>query len=504
MKNKERASSCDLGYEYTLALCQAIEAFTKETELSDPDAFMYKGVNLKYAVERSLYIDLVISKKLYGLFEACFQGKDFPKKIIFDSETEKEIADILFRAKIARSNLLINRRLKIKLSKILKLLGFFFSFLSIKNHAFHLPGKKSALVVFYVIHKKFVMYLKPITDNLPIGFSYLSVLNPGIKATLKKNKIPFIDLAFAPEPSILHKNYSTLGKFSQILFYYDQFYASLSLLEPRSVVLAEGNALQDELINQACKKLSIPVICLQQGWSPVIHNGFRNMSFTEMLVWGQGFAELLQPFNPNQKFIAVGNHIISERANQEIALKKSICFFLQSTSNLISQESWDKFFALILWAAQEFRNLTILVREHPNTGLNRERRGQLLTYPNIRIMRPDSYSINDCLELCRVSVSIYSTTILESIALRVVPIIANFTSMPNFVPDIAGRGAGVEVKSTEAAKKTIQKALNDDEFLKSFLPAMQQFREDFFYGDNVKAVSRIIGEITSLSEQNRC
>ena len=57
----------------------------------------------------------------------------------------------------------------------------------------------------------------------------------------------------------------------------------------------------------------ISCLCIQQGWSPIVHNGFRNMSFSAMLTWGEGFAELLRPHNPAQRFVVTGSPVFDRR-----------------------------------------------------------------------------------------------------------------------------------------------------------------------------------------------
>jgi hypothetical protein len=249
-------------------------------------------------------------------------------------------------------------------------------------------------------------------------------------------------------------------------------------------------------------QLSIPVICIQQGWSPIIHNGFRNMSYTKMLVWGEGFKELLQPYNPHQKFVVTGSHIIDSLApitRGSQYSRKAVCFFLQGSSRLISNEHFDEFLQLVRWVANEFTELPILVREHPSCPLPIEEQAELVRFPNIRLMPPYDYSVADVLNASRLSVSIYSSTILESIAGGVLPLIFNMTSLPSYFPDVQAVGAGIEVKSMESAKQVICHVVRDESFVRHFEPAMEQFQKAYFFRDNRKTVNRIIEEITSLS-----
>src|SRR5207245_2731811 len=90
-------------------------------------------------------------------------------------------------------------------------------------------------------------------------------------------------------PPTVERVTDALANFGDVIESYDRFHDAVFHLRPACLVVVEGNAPQDETINQACAQLGIPTVCVQQGWSPVLHNGFRNMSYTRMTVWGQGF-----------------------------------------------------------------------------------------------------------------------------------------------------------------------------------------------------------------------
>ena len=53
----------DYGYQYTIDICDAINLYTHKVCKEDSKGFIYRGSDLKYAVERSLYIQCINSKK---------------------------------------------------------------------------------------------------------------------------------------------------------------------------------------------------------------------------------------------------------------------------------------------------------------------------------------------------------------------------------------------------------------------------------------------------------
>ena len=61
MQKKEK----EIGYQYTLDICEAISLYTYKICKFDNKAFIYRGSNLRFAVERCLYIQCINSKKLF-------------------------------------------------------------------------------------------------------------------------------------------------------------------------------------------------------------------------------------------------------------------------------------------------------------------------------------------------------------------------------------------------------------------------------------------------------
>ena len=486
-------------FEYRCALCQAIESWTDNAEANNPAAFKYRGANLKYAVECHLYYLFVNSEFLYSFFTQCMHEK-LPETIVFSTKLERDLALFLCKKNLPPSRLKVHSLAS--LHRLRSWTEHWASYLLRQLHPSHELDTKESNIFIHVIHEKFVRYLQPITDCLPVPFNYLVYPSrKSLKPFLSQQGIPFIDYAGLGDLSTIHNPGKVLANFLPIIRYYDRLYASLSQLRPKCMLLVEGNSPQDEIINQVCLQLSIPVVCLQQGWSPIIHNGFRNMSYSKMLVWGKGFAELLQPYNPKQKFIVTGSHVISSELQvsqlSQAVDRKAISFFLQGPGDrLVTKKGWEELIELIEWVASEFKEVPILVREHPNAPLPRQKCIEILKYSNVRLVPPSDYSLVEVFSISRLSIAIFSTTILESIAAGVLPMVFNVTSMPALYPDIHAAGAGIEVKSLEEAKKTIHRLLTEADVYQQFEPNIKQFQAKYFYQGKNK--ERIIEEITSL------
>jgi hypothetical protein len=283
---------------------------------------------------------------------------------------------------------------------------------------------------------------------------------------------------------------------------FNAIYAALKDLRPDCVVVPEGNAPVNELVNRVAKSLSIPTLCIQQGWSPVVHPGFRNMTFSGMCVWGDGFADLLAAGNPNQRFIATGNHIIACRRQRDDRDRNAVAFFLQK-GRLISDSAWNHMLGLIVWTAREFPDTEVRVREHPSAPLTESERATFDGLPNARLVPPEQETLNNALVGCRVAVAMYSTTILEAAATGAVPLILNVNGFEHYNPNIAAEGGAVEVQDFAAARTALSRLMLDEEYWSSFDAALDRVRQRFFARDRDEALAAIVAEIEALRRQGK-
>jgi len=486
----------DCRFQYFEVLCSAIESFLDQVEERQPHAFNYRRANLRYAIERSLYFTFTESEQLYHFFWQA-QTNELPHIMVVDNHLCQEFATHLLRSVLGQ------RQIRVKQNQLLQQWrdwrGDYWR--SLFQPASAACSNFGADTLIYVTHPRFVRYLSSITKQLSESYVYLVVSNPELKDFLKQQALPFISRDInLTQNSFSHQ--STLHHFRGLACFYDLVHEEILRLRPKRLLVVEGNAPEDEVVNQVCKQLSIPVVCLQQGWSPIIHNGFRNMSFTKMLVWGQGFATLLEPYNLQQSFVPVGNHILKQQAVEtELFSKKdkAISFFLQAPNKLITQASWNQFIDLILWSAKTFDQTPIIVREHPRYKISDEFSYKIRGYKNVRFMPPDQATLDEVLGQSLISVSIYSSTILESIAVGVLPVIVNITSMPKFLPDVCAARAGVEVQSIAAAKCALSDLIEQPAALASHKLSIEVFKREYFSAVQNEAIENIVSEILSCA-----
>ena len=505
----------NLRFEYIQKLTQAIEAFTSSLENIDPNTFQYRGANLKYAVERNLYFFAIANEQLYRFFCQWVQAK-LPDVIELSTELERDLAFYLSgeclepsRLRVGQLPLSRNSRFlyltKHKLRRVKRQLETFWV---LQNRIFK---EKKADVLIHINHPRFINFLQPIVNRLPLSYMYLMVNQQEAKPYFLEQNVKLGDVErlhclLSKRINVElneHKKYS--NRIKQITKLHDYIYTELERRQPKVLIVIEGNNYQNEIINQVGKSLSIPVICLQQGWSPIIHIGFCNMTYTKMLVWGEGFAELLKPYNPNQNFVVTGSHTVNSGKqisviNPSIACK-GVSFFLQSVSKLITKKDYIDLISLLLWTAQEFTAVPLLVREHPRVPLSSTEQKVLLSFPNVKLVPPSNFSLADVLNSSCLTVSIYSSTILESIAAGVVPLIFNTTSMPNYLPDVCAFGAGVEVKTLDEAMNALCQLLGDANVIKQFAPRLEKFRNRYFY-QSQQPSDKIAKEILFSANRN--
>jgi hypothetical protein len=519
----------DFKFEYLESLSNAIEIYTAKVELQDPKTFIHRNSNLKYAFERALYFSFADNSELYRFF-IKWKQKELPNRIRFSSSLLREIAICITNNQLSSKKVGIHhvstkdtvkryigdlKRFILNKSRSIKdgvrNLGFLLkpssekSTLDVKSghedfwnqdRRFRFSNcKVKPEIVFLIDHSRYINFLSPIIKFLTQSYAYIVIEDSNLEENLRQATKPFISCRI--NISANKFTYSNnLFAFRGLLSLYDLLYEKLSQLMPKTVVVVEGNFAEDEIINQVCKRLSIPVYCIQQGWSPIIHNGFRNMSFTKMFIWGKGFTNLLQPHNPHQEFVAIGSHLLgSEMTAKNDNARNAISFFLQLPYKLISQEMWLDFLRLIEWTGQNFQDVPILIREHPRYQISQSEAAKLLAYPNIKLTPPGKFSMEEVLANSCISVAIYSSTILESVAAGTVPIIVNLTSMPRYNPDLHSLRAAIEVKSIEKAKETIKYLMANPDKLLTYQTTLHQVRAKYFFDTGERVACNLVKQI---------
>jgi len=354
-------------------------------------------------------------------------------------------------------------------------------------------------VLLYARSKRFADYLAPVRQRLEGRSAYLvpAEAHP-LQTALASKAIPF--LAAAQAKARARPSHSLIGCYApHLAFFAEGLEETLRKTRPLVILLPEGNSPDDEVVNQVGKKLGIPVICLQQGWSPILHPGFCNLDYAAMLVWGSGFSGLLADANPRQKFIAVGNYVLTSDFRAAHEKPAGILFFHQDMDRgLGGRRGSDMVLDLAERIATARPDVPVYYRPHPLVPLDAATCSRL-EERRIVIQHPQTCSLAQALDQVSITVSIYSTTILESAASGSLPIIFNMTTMPHFWPDVAEMGAAVEVRTTEQALAVLEKLLGDKSALAAHVPAMRDFTARFFCARGTSALDGVIKALDDFS-----
>lgn len=222
------------------------------------------------------------------------------------------------------------------------------------------------------------------------------------------------------------------------------------------------------------------------------------MSYSRMCMWGEGFVDLLKPYNPSQRFVVTGNHILTLRQPEVELNGRAISFFLQKDSRLITDDAWQSMLELVVWAAQRFSDWEIRVREHPSAPLSVQELAMFSGLGNLRLMPSKDWSLDEVLLGCRIAVAVYSTTILEASATGAIALIINVTGMPRYIPDLAAEGAAIEVHDFEAAREALFGLSQSDDWSKSIRQRFGAMTKRFFACGAPEAMAAITTEIRSL------
>jgi hypothetical protein len=478
-----------------LRLNDAIERLTGDMIAHDPGVFECGRASTRHAVERQLYFGLIADRKVYDYFVACETGNALPDNLEL-SYLGQQIAPYFRHSRPSFGAPLG------WISRSLRYLHRLRGRASIQIEG---CGADRPQVLFLVIHPKFVRYLSPIADKLGVPYAFLVVEDAAMFDALREQKLPRVHIELTaesmamtlPEVYIFGKKFNT-GFFDSWIIRLKAFRRAFKLLNPDCIVVPEGNAAIYELVNQSAHAIRIPTLCVQQGWAPVVHPGFRNMSYSRMCVWGDEFAKMLAPYNPKQKFVVTGNHVVDCQPQGDIKKRRALAFFLQNGAHWLTEAAERGTLELIIWAAKRFPYSEIRVREHPGSALDAADARRLMAIENVRMMSPAEFALKDVFSECRVATAITSTTILEALASGVVPLILDIGGFGSYYPNIAADGAAVEVSDFDAARIALERLMSDDAFCASFAPRLDDVRQHLFVRSGDQALDAIVGEIRQV------
>lgn len=470
----------DYGYQFTIDICEAISLYTNKACKVDSKGFIYRGSDLKYAVERCLFIQCVNSKKLYQKYVLKKLSNKKAKFIIL-SKYEKDIYNLIFHKDNFKFNILFKKFYSIT-KKIIHLYRIYKLSFRKKNSFF----KENKKIVFNISNIKFLNYAMPLIKYLEkdsfcfqlgsdVDLAKL-IENRGFRALEIPNYYNFI-------------NHITVSKFLadflDLLNIFDNNFYSLKNKNIKSIVTFEGNAPQDIVILEVAKKINIPCYCIQQGWSPYVHSGFRNMSFTEYFIWGNEFKKQLIRFNPKQIFTITGSTYLKPSVSiSKISKIKTISFFLQPICLFMNKFSFENFLKLIISCSENFPDIKIIVKEHPSSKLNNFFKDKLIKNKNITLYESNYWNLNKILESSDITLSVFSSVILESINKNKLPIICSFGAIPKYFPFLVDSKCAIEIFNIKDAMEIIDYLIKNPKEVEIYQKNILKIKQNLFDQNN--------------------
>jgi hypothetical protein len=482
-------------YRFYEGLNQQIQALVKRLKHDRPDDLRHVGMDFSHVLESQLYFGTVLDQALNAMEAGLAYDGDAP----LSSDLAVLLARYWFGEAAARPYERPENAVASFLRRTKRAFGWRLAWSAPRPKIAQSSMLAGCDILLYARSKRFADYLAPIRERLGDRSAYLVPAEAhGLQTELASKAIPF--LAAGQAKARARPSRSLIGRYApHLAFFAEGIEEVLHRTRPRVILLPEGNSPDDEVVNQVGKKLDIPVVCLQQGWSPILHPGFCNLDYAAMLVWGPGFADLLAATNPRQKFVPVGNYALASDFRPAPEKSPGVLFFHQDMDRgLGGRRGSDMLLDLAERIAVARPEIPVRYRPHPLVPLDDVTRTRL-ERRNIVIQKPQATSLAQALDQVSITVSIYSTTILESAAAGSLPVIFNMTTMPRFWPDIAEIGAGVEVHTTDEAMAALERLLADNAALASYVPAMRAFTDRFFCARGAEALDRVIKALDEIA-----
>ncbi|MBO1111127.1 tetratricopeptide repeat protein [Bordetella petrii] len=456
------------GYDFLETLCTAIDKHTTAVTRVLPQAYHWRGMDLRRAVERQLFFVGLYSEAPFQAYLHAIGERDTAPEL--GGYEQRVLLPFFDRDEIRHSVDYSNEKMK------RRKVGDGHPVMRANMNA----GETETGVLAVITHPKFALYLHPILQGLrKSGFSYLSVFNEQTEEWLRDNDYPSVAVGAEGNAAQTAPCSTVLLNYAGLLQLADATLAALARLRPKCVVVPEGNAPQDIITLEACKLLGIPCYCVQQGWAPYVHTGFRNMAYTGMFVWGERFKDVLSPWNPDQHFLVSGSHVLpsppAEKAHAPV-----FGFFLQRPNAQLHVDTFVSFINLIIDFARAHPEAEIVVRPHPGYPLSDGIMRVLQGLPNVRISNPFEQKLADVLASLSVAVGINSTVLLEAIRMNVVPLVCSIGAYKKYPFDFTEMGIGYEVSTTADARRHLDEMLRAPGSLAAMRQRQKEVSAQFF------------------------
>ena len=280
--------------------------------------------------------------------------------------------------------------------------------------------------------------------------------------------------------------------FPHVYHYVNTFDQLLSFLQPRCTLLLEGCHFQQEIIAVISKSMSIPSICIQQGWPSILNSYFRNMQYAYYFTWGNLFNRLWSERNEIPCFVPAGYmyDILPSSG------KKYITFFLLPPLVISDNAYFRMSLDFLMQCAVLFPEQLFCVKEHPEYRIPDDYRNQLHMHGNI--IDVSNEPLSEIYAGTMLVVSHFSSCLMEGIAHGCIPFVFDPASESRFNPDIENMGLGIIASNLEEAVLKMRKFLSTSVQRDCFLRKMNEIKDDLFASHGKDTRKKMVEYINNI------
>jgi hypothetical protein len=261
----------------------------------------------------------------------------------------------------------------------------------------------------------------------------------------------------------------------------------------KKIVLVEGNWSVDQVCSVVAKSNGIESVCIQQGWNPNLNIQWQNLNFTKFLTWGDYFSIELKKVNGDffVDFISCGSFKIKENKKSE---NVSVGFCAQLKNHIITDDVYDEFISSVVMIKEKVSNVTVYFRKHPSGKLSQDVE-EKLTSCGVIMSDPFEEDLVTFFGRLKIMVSIYSSTLMESIAASVIPVVFSNSNMSRYRPDLERLRVGFEVRSQSELLEVVLDVLQKDDVYYETMRNIATSKKRFFHQFGEKSLHEYTKQI---------
>ncbi len=473
----------------------------------------YRDINIQYAIERELYVKCANNQKFLDAFY---------HQVILGLDGAYNFSDPILNILVSSNeggdhDKKYSLRIKFIFQYLFNVMGvIYFSFVSIfynLKHKIHTNHNSSIYnkIIFVSIEKKHTKYIEPIAQNIGADSSaFLFLRNYAIDNT-KENRFAVLIPLFYPylkgriKVNFSHPLYMHIRKAS---FYVDAYIKFVSSIKPKSLVFTEGSSYEEDILSRIAFKYDVPTVRVQYGRAGILYNGYRNLIYDKMLMWGEGFIERLKQVSPSPSYIVTGSHVLDSNfaldSNDLSKIeniskgKELITIVTQPICATIDDEDYALLVRCVEFILQNKNDYLVLVRKHPADNCNMLSDLQKVYSDNIVITQADDLNIMSVIRSSKYLIGFYSTMLSEAVAVGVLPIILPLKNSNQIFPAPEEEGAAIKIQSKDQLESVLDYVLSNSVYT-DYKAAMENFRNKYFYKMDGKSVERVCNEINRIS-----